>query len=183
MIYNLPKTLEIGEKEWDIRWDYRPILDICTALSDPDLSDQERAAVALTIFYPGIEYMKEADYEEALDKCMWFIGGGEDSKNKKGPKLVDWEQDFTLIAAPVNHILGKDIREDTPIHWFTFLSAYYEIGECTFSQVVKIRNMLATGKKMDKQDREWYRKNQSLVDFKRKYTGTEKDLLSEWIGN
>lgn len=183
MICNLPKSIEVGGVEWNIRWDYRPILDICVALSDPDLTDQDRAAVALSIFYPDITQMNEEDYQEALDKCMWFIGGGENEKKPKGPKLVDWEQDFTLIAAPVNHILGKDIRDDTPIHWFTFLSAYYEIGECTFSQVVKIRNMLATGKKMDKQDREWYKKNQSLVDFKRKYTGTEKDLLSEWTGN
>lgn len=183
MIYELPKSFEIGGKVWDIRWDYRPALDICVALSDPDLSDQDRAAVALTIFYPDIAQMKEKDYQEAIEKCMWFIGGGKSSKKKKCQKLVDWEQDFTIIAAPINRILGKDIREDTPIHWFTFLSAYNEIGECTFSQVVKIRNMLATGKKLDKQDREWYRKNRELVDFKCKYTTTDQGLLKSWTGN
>lgn len=182
MIYSLPKTVEIKGKEWDVRWDYRPIIDICIALSDPDLNDQERASVALGIFYPDLAEMDRDNYGEAIKKCMWFISGGEEPKKKKGHKLVDWEQDFSLIAAPVNHILGRDVREDTPIHWFTFLSAYQEIGECTFSQVVKIRNLLASGKNLDKQDREWYRKNRELVDFKRKYTTDDETILREFSG-
>lgn len=183
MNYTLPKSVEVGGKEWDIRWDYRPILDICTALSDPELSDQDRAFVALSIFYPDIKEMPQGNYSEAIDKCMWFVGGGEEEKKKSGPKLVDWEQDFTLIVAPVNRILGRDVREDTPFHWFSWLSAYYEIGDCTFSQVVKIRNALATGKRLDKSDREWYRRNRDFVDFKRKYTETDQDLLKSWAAN
>lgn len=182
MIYLLPKQVKVGGKDWDIRWDYRPILDICVALSDPDLDDQDRAAVALSIFYPDIAEMEQEDYKEAIDKCMWFIGGGEESKKQKGPKFVDWEQDFTLIASPINHIVGRDIREDTPLHWFSFLGAYYEIGDCTFSQVVKIRNLLASGKNLDKQDRAWYRKNRELVDFKRKYTTGDEAILKEFSG-
>lgn len=182
MNYLLPKTVDVGGKEWDIRWEYRPILDICVALSDPELTDQDRATVALSIFYPDISDMSQDDYEEAIEKCMWFIGGGEEQRKQKGPKLVDWEKDFSIIAAPVNHILGRDIRDERSTHWFTFLSAYYEIGDCTFSQVVKIRNMLATGKTLDKQDREWYRKNKDLVDIKTTYTSAENEIMKEWGG-
>lgn len=182
MIYTLPKTLEIGGTDREIRWDYRPILDICTALADPDLDDQSRAVVALSIFYPDLEDIPQENFQEAVEKCMWFVSGGREEQTGKAPRLVDWGQDFDLVASPVNRVLGREIRDDAPVHWFTFLSAYYEIGDCTFAQVVRIRDHLARGKPLDKSDREWYRRNRHLVDFKRKYTGAEEDILKEWGG-
>ena len=64
--------------EYHIRSDYRAVLDICTALTDPELSDQERAAVVLDIFYPEFEDMPQEHYEEAIKKCFWFINCGEE---------------------------------------------------------------------------------------------------------
>lgn len=53
MMYDLPKSVEVGGCVYEIRSDYRAVLDICAALSDPELSDDERGLVTLTIFYPG----------------------------------------------------------------------------------------------------------------------------------
>ena len=178
MTYTLPKTVEVGGAEYDIRWDYRPVLDICTALSDPELSDQERAYIALHIFYPDLDAIPREHYEEALERCLWFINCGETQPNPvKSPRLVDWEQDFQLIAAPVNRVLGMDIRGPEPLHFWTFMGGYQEIGDCTFAQVVRIRDRKARGKTMDKQDREWCRRNRHLVDFKSKYTSQDMDLM------
>lgn len=58
---------------------------------------------------------------------------------RKSPKLVDWGQDFKLIVAPVNRILGLEARAEKYLHWWSFISAYYEIGECLFAQVIRIR--------------------------------------------
>ena len=125
----------------------------------------------------------EKDMEEAIDRCMWFINGGDGpQKTGKSPRLVDWEQDFTLIVGPVNRVLGREIRADVPLHWFTFLAAYGEVGDCTFAQVVRIRDHLARGKKLDKSDREWYNHNRHLVDFQRKYTSEDDELVKEWGG-
>lgn len=178
----LPKTVEVGGTERAIRWDYRPILDICAALADPELDSRGRAVVALSIFYPELEDIPQEDLEEAAARCMWFVGGGRDGSKGNAPRLVDWEQDFGLIVGPVNRVLGQEIREEAPLHWFTFLSAYFEIGECTFSQVVRIREHLARGRPLDRSDREWYRRNRELVDFKRKYTGDEDELIKNWGG-
>lgn len=178
----LPKTMKVGGVERGIRWDYRAALDICAALADPELDEQSRAVVALSIFYPDIDAIPQENLREAVEKCMWFVGGGREEQAEKAPRLVDWEQDFRLIVGPVNHVLGREIREDMPLHWFTFLSAYFEIGDCTFSQVVRIRDHLARGKPLDKSDREWYRRNRELVDFKRKYTSTDEALMKEWGG-
>ena len=52
---------------------------------------------------------------------------------------MDWEKDLSLIISPINKIVGHDIRLDS-FHWWTFLSYFMEIGECTFNTYVGIRN-------------------------------------------
>lgn len=183
MNYTLPETVEIGGAEYPIRWDYRPILDICAALQDTELDNQERAIAALTIFYPDFEDIPVEHVQEALDKLFWFINCGEEDEPKQGnPKLVDWEQDFRLIAAPVSRVLGRSVRSKESLHWWDWMDAYAEIGDCTFAQVVSIRDKRARGKKLDKQDQEWYRRNRHLVDFKTKYSSNDISMLESLTG-
>lgn len=181
MVYELPKSVDINGKKFEIRSDYRAILDICIALSDSELSDEDRAQVALEIFYPDFPDMDPADYEEALQKCFWFINCGDETQNRKAPQLMSWEQDFKYIVAPVNRVMGREIRSVPYLHWWTFISAYYEIGDCLFAQIIRIRTKKAKGK-MDKADRDWYRKNREIVDLKTQYTEKENDLIALWTG-
>ena len=78
-----------------------------------------------------------------------------------------------------NKVLGREIRGKEHLHWWTFISAYYEIGECLFAQIVNIRQKKAYGKKLDKAEQEWYRKNRDLVDIKRQYTASEVEALEK----
>lgn len=192
MIYELPTTVDIGGITYEIRTDFRAVLDILVALTDPELSDSDKAETILDIFYfhPTFADMPEDDYDEAVRKFIWFINlGNEEREEKKTPKLMDWEQDFQIIVAPVNRVFGKDIRSipynaetnEGGLHWWTFMSAYQEIGDCLFAQVVGIRKKLMTGKPLDKSEKEFYRNNRHLVEFKRKYTAQEDDVLSQWI--
>lgn len=183
MIYDLPTSVEIGGEEYEVRSDYRAILDILTALNDPELSKAEKFYVAMDIFYTDYDAIPADRQEEALKKCFWFIGGGkEDDGKKPAPRLMDWEQDFPLIVAPVNRIMGREVRAVKYLHWWTFLSAYMEIGgDCTFAQVVGIRDKQARGKPLDKSEKEWLRRNRDLVDFKRKYTEADNEALKGWI--
>ena len=52
--------------------------------------------------------------------------------------------------------------------------------ECTFAQIVRIRDRLARGRPLEKADQEWYRNNRQLVDFKRTYTGAEDEMVKSW---
>lgn len=181
MMYGLPKSLEVGGRTYAIRSDYRAVLDICAALSDPDLDDQEKAYVALYILYPDFDEMPSSHYQEALNKCFWFLNcGSEETNTRKAPKLVDWEQDFQYIVAPINRVVGTEIRAVDYLHWWSFISAYYEIGDCTFAQIVRIRDKKAKGKKLDKSEQEWYKNNRHMVDMKQSYTESEKAILKEW---
>lgn len=192
MTYSLPTSITVGGINYEIRTDFRAILDILEALADPSMSDYEKVSVMLEIFYFSPDYTEiPAEYiQEAVDKCAWFIDCGEeiphDQKNK--PKVMDWEQDFQYIVAPINKNIGCDIRgipydpatNSGGLHWWTFISAYYEIGDCTFSQIVRIRSAKAKGRKLDKSDLEWYRQNRHMVDFKNAFTDAENDVMKQW---
>lgn len=180
-MYELPTALDVCGAVYEIRSDYRAVLDICVALNDPELEEQEKTSTMLSVFYPAFSDMPPEHYQQAVKACLWFIGGGApETEQKKQPRLLDWEQDFRHIVAPVNRVLGREIRADKYLHWWTFLSAYMEIGECLFSQIVRIRERKATGKRLDKSDQEWYRKNRHLVDFRTAYSKQENDTLKRW---
>lgn len=189
MIYDLPSSVCVCGTEYPIRSDYRAVLDVCKALTDPELSDQDRAEAMMDIFYPDFAQMPPDHYQEAIKQCFWFINcGAEEEQARRAPKLMDWDQDFQLIVAPVNRVLGQEIRaapynrksNTGGLHWWTFIGAYYEIGDCLFAQVVHIREQKARGKPLDKGDREFYQRNKQLVDLKTTYTDSEKDVLNRW---
>lgn len=178
MNYDLPKSVEIDGKKYAIRTDFREILDIFEAMNDPDLTDEDKSIVTLNIFYYDMPPYEV--WNEALKQFVWFVNMGEDEPNKARPKLMDWSQDFNYIVAPVSRVIGKDVRGIKHLHWWTFLGAFYEIGECTFSQIVAIRDKKQKGKQLDKWEKDWYREHRELVDFKTVYSEDEKDLLKQW---
>lgn len=184
MIYDLPTSLTVCGTEYEINSDFRVILDVIIVLNDVELTDAERLFFALGFFYRNFENMPTEHHQEAIRWCFWFINGGkfEESKKTNAPVLMDWEHDFQYIVSPINRVIGHEVRADKYLHWWTFLGAYMEIGDCTFAQIVRIRSAKAKGKKLDKQDQEWYARNRDLVDLKTKYTAAEEDMLRKWGG-
>lgn len=181
--YELPESVTVGGTERAIRSDYRAALDVIGVLNDPDLSDEERGGLALEIFYPEYWQMHPRDMREAGERLMWFLRGGTDEKVAgRRPRLMDWGQDFQLVVAPVNRVLGREIRAAGHLHWWTFLSAYYEIGDCMFAQVVAIRKKLREGGKLDKQERKFYRDNRAIVELRTRESAEEAELFDQWIG-
>lgn len=175
----LPTALTVGGKEYPIRTDYRVALDIFLALTDDELDDYNKAMEAIEMLY--VDEIPYEDLQEALEKCYWFLRGGEDEKQNNNPQLVSWEQDFTIIAAPISKIIGQDVRGLDYYHWWSFLSAYMGIGDCLFSQVVAIRDKKARGKSLSKEERAFYKRNREIIDIKTKYTDAEEALLNEWL--
>ena len=177
----LPESVTVAGEEYAIRSDFRAMLDICAALSDPELDGQERGEVVLRIFYPELEKIPHTAYREAIAKCFWFLNGGvEERRNGQRPKLIDWEKDFPILIAPINRIAGTEARSMPYLHWWTFLSYYMEIGDCFFAQIVRIRDLKAKGKLKDKADKEFYRRNRDAVDIKSQYSDMENEMLSNW---
>ena len=178
MNYSLPCAVEIDGTSHNIRnkGDYRTVLDVIAVLNDPDLNDREKAYCSLQIFYEDADSIK--DNEKALREMFIFVNlGVNEDNNRPTPRLMDWEQDFNIIVAPVNRIIGKEIRSMDYLHWWSFISAYYEIGDCCFANVVSIRKKLKTGKKLEKYERDYYRDNKSIIDLHERVSTEEQELI------
>ena len=189
-VWNFPTSLNIGGVEYEIRTDYRVILDLLMALNDPELSDSDnkmsaymQSRVILEIMLPDWDNIPQEHIQEALDKVAEFIdmGIGDDSKK---PKTMDWEQDAPIIIPAINKVLNREIRAEKYMHWWTFLGAYMEIGEGLFSNIIHIRQKKAKGKKLEKWEQEFYKENKSLIDFqhKEKRSNEEKEMLRDYFG-
>ena len=181
--FTLPTSVVLGDNvEIEINSDFRDILKIFSVLNDEDLTEPERIIVSLQLFYRTSAYREYI--EEATQKMFEFmtIGEVENKQPTHSKPLYDWEQDFDLIVAPVNRVIGKDIRGVEYLHWWTFLSAFMEIGECTFNTFVGIRNKLNKGKKLEKYEKDILKENRDRIILKKKYDSTTQELMNEIMG-
>lgn len=185
MIGKLPESLEIKGKEFDIRYDYLTILLIFQAYNDPEMTQFEKTLTMLECIYLDFNNLKSDDYEEAIEKAIWFIDSGSvqssvDSNGSQPKKIMDWEQDEQLIFASINKVAGYEVRNKENLHWWTFLGYYNEIGEGLFSTVVGIRQKKAKRKKLEKYEQEFYGENKHLIDFNVKYSKEEQEEIDYW---
>lgn len=175
MLFDLPKALDIGGKSWEIRTDYRDILTIIQAIDDPDLSNNEKIFVCLTIMYVDFDDMPETLYEEAFKAAIRFIDRNNDDDNKlHGKKNMDWEQDAQLLFPAVNHVAGFEVRSVEYMHWWTFIGYFMEISDGVYSTVLSLRSKKNKGKKLEKWEQQWWKENLSICKLNTRYSEEEK---------
>lgn len=184
MTWSLPYSVTIEGETFPIRnrCDYRVVLGAMKALTDEEYDYRTRIMNALTVFYEDISSCTDAI--KAYEEMARIISGGEldDQPDENKPRLMDWEHDFKYIAPPVSRVLGYDVRDpDRLTHWYSFLGAYGEIGECTFATIVSIRSKRAKGKKLEKWEEEFYKDHRKDIILPQKITAAEQEILdSQW---
>nr|DAM30170.1 MAG TPA: hypothetical protein [Caudoviricetes sp.] len=183
MNYTLPTEIQIEGLSYPINknGDYRMILDVISVLNDDSLADNEKAVCALAIFY---NFNVPDDAQEAVNEMMRFINCGEleEKSSQARQPIMNWEQDFNVLVAPINKALGIEIRSVPYLHWWTFISGYMEIGECQFSTIVTIRQKRQKGKKLEKWEQEFYNENRKKVDLKPRFDDEEQKFLNSILG-
>ena len=177
-MFDLPTFVTVSGTEYPVRTDFRVVLEIFVMLDDPDLTDADKTEALLRMFYSE----RPSDPDTALQAFTDFVDPRHGSQGKKpSGRLIDWSQDFDLMVAPINHILGFECRAADYLHWRTFLAAYLEIpSESVFARVLRIREKLRTGKKLEKYERTWYNKNRDLVHLRPKFSKAEEELIEAW---
>lgn len=181
-LYELPTTIDSAGQTLHIRnrGDWRTIIDVNIALSDPELTDQERLIAGTIIFYE--ESPDEIqDIQAAVTGMSEFISAGMEG-HSRGRKLIDWEEDALLIISGVNGVLGREIRAETYMHWWTFMAAYMGIGESALATVVSIRDKIAKGKKLEKYEQEFKRDNPQYFGLNKRQSKADYDELLDIIG-
>lgn len=175
MIGILPKSLEIGGRQYGINSDFRIILNLFEVLQLNELTDLEKAYITVNVIYTN--EIPDKDFEEAVKKAYWFCDGGDMPKSEPAKvKTLDWKHDESIIFPAVNKAAGCEVRAVPYMHWWTFLGFLGEVGEGLFSTVMNIRQKRAEGKKLDKWERDFLRKHKEMIIL---YTDEERQAIEE----
>lgn len=182
MIGVLPTSLEVGGVNYPIETDYRNILIFLSACNDPDFTPAEKLEILMRRLYrDGFEQIPRECMEEAILQAKWFVDcGQEDDDKKPARKVMDWEQDESILFPAINKVAGMETRAVQYIHWWTFSGYFMEIEDGTFSTVLGIRQKKAKGKKLEKWEQEFYRNNRRLCDIRKRYTDEEQTEIDYW---
>lgn len=189
MIGALPESLTIDGIDYSIRSDYRNILHIFEAFSDPDYSEEEKCIMATYLFYEHFSCVRDAleairngfNVEEAFKQMQWFISAGMPDGIRLEAPVYDWKQDEQLIFSSINKVATREVRDpETYLHWWTFLSYFREVGEGVFLDVVRIRNKLNHGKKLEKHEKDFLAHNKELVKLEKPKTKEELEQEAEY---
>lgn len=180
--WKLPQSLPVGGCDIPIRTDYRAILHILREFGNKEDEPEIKWLICLKILYKQeipAEYVKEA-----MERAVDFINAGIDPGGRNAPICMDWERDEALIATAISEKLGGDVRSVPYMHWWTFIGAYMNISSHSlFSSVVSIRSKRARGKKLDKNEIEFYKQNRHLIDMHREERSEEeKEALRKLFG-
>lgn len=161
-------------KGWLIRTDYRIGVQIQLCISDPELSDSDKTAVALQLLYGrGMP-----DFQTAVDGLSWFLSCGnpvqDDGWNE--PPVYSFEHDAGRIVSAFKKVFGRDISREK-MHWFEFVPMLGDLAGTAFTSVIDIRTTDAS-EISEKKRAEFIRmkKRFSLVD---QYTAEEQAQINE----
>ncbi len=183
MIGILPKTLTVNGKERAINYDWVTCYNIMSMLQDTDFKEHEKTyGVMDMLFCDGAGSFTEEELSDAVEEAVAFLDGPfhrvEDNgsvKKNEPTKLIDWQQDEPIIMSAIISSVGFDIRTDSSMHWWTFLSFFSEIpAKSTFSFVINIREKVFKGKKLEAYEKDFVKKNKNLI-----YFNTKKQLTAE----
>lgn len=146
-MYNiLLDPLPTEYKGWLIRTDFRTGVQISLAMTDPDLTDSDKAAVAFRLLYGnGVP-----DLGTAAEGLRWFMRGGADERNdlpENEPPSFFWDFDAGRIWASFKATFGIDLHTAN-LHWFEFCNLMASIGNDTsLGKAMEVRNFSIKGVK------------------------------------
>lgn len=188
MIGALPDTLTVDGIDCPIRTDFRNILQVFEAFSDPELTQEEKWIVAIYLVFEAFSCAEDVilaaqegfNIQEAVEQISWFVTAGAPEREMLDKPTYSWQKDEQIIFSAVNKVAGVETRALEYLHWWTFLGYFNEVGEGTFSFVVGIRNKLNRGKKLEKYEKDFLAHNKELVKLERPKTKEELEQEAEY---
>lgn len=164
MLGQLPMTLNVSGRTYNIRTDYRNILRIFEAFADNSLSDGEKLYVCLKRVYVNFSDIPRDRYQEAYERASWFIGCGQVEEKRPPLRTFNWIKDSPILFPAINKVAGTEVRAVEYMHWWTFMGYFQSIDpESLFGTVLSIRQKKLRGKKLEKHERDFYESNKALM--------------------
>lgn len=139
LIDSLPEAAQVSGGSYPINTDFRTVLSYLRMLDDEDLSDQDKTAFALVLFFGN--GIKAADVDELVQYLRWYINCGEapDPDRKKAPRYFDILVDSGRIFSAFFQTYRINLK-DTRMHWWTFCEMLAGLPKGThLADVIDIR--------------------------------------------
>lgn len=183
----LPETVEIDGAEYRINSDFRISILFELLMQDDEVGKRQKLIQGLKLYYPEIPQ----NMTEAVDKMIWFYrcgketeSGGHGSGSGRAKQIYSFEHDDDYIYAAFLEQYGIDLQDIEELHWWKFRALFRGLSEDTeFVKIMGYRSVKITSK-MSKEQREFYKKMQSIhalpiTDAERK----ADELLTEALLN
>ena len=183
----LPETVDIDGIEYRINSDFRISILFELLMQDDELGKRQKLVQGLQLYYPEIPH----NVTMAVDKMIWFYrcgketgNGGHGSGSGRAKQIYSFEHDDDYIYAAFLEQYGIDLQDIEELHWWKFRALFRGLSEDTeFVKIMGYRSVKITSK-MSKEQREFYKKMQSIhalpiTDAERK----ADELLTEALLN
>lgn len=172
-MYALPTSITVNDNVYAIRnrGDYRMVIDCFEALQDENLSHDERIYASLIIFLEDMNTIEDVDQipdvVDVYKEMVRFFNCGQDNVIGANThrKVIDWNIDAPMICSAINKVANTEIRALEYLHWWTFMGYYMAVGESTLSTVVRIRQKIATNKKLEDYEKKFRQDNPSYFSW------------------
>ena len=191
--YELPTSIDVDGIEYKITegGDYRVVLDCFAALSDVELTVQERMISCLLIFYEQFNTIEDvmtcANLEKLVLQMYAFFNCSKmhrkdketDSSSSNKHILIDWEEDAQLICSAINKVAGTEIRALKYLHWWTFMAYYMAVDHSLLNVIASIRDKILRGKPLEKAERQFRAENPQYFNWNHKTV--EEQEAEAWV--
>lgn len=159
-----------------IRTDYRIGVQIQLCISDPELSDGEKTAVALGLLYGnGIP-----ELSTAIEGLSWFMSCGNPAPQEldNGPEVYSFSYDSARIVSAFRKVFGIDISRER-LHWFQFVPMLGDLSGTAYTSVIDIRTMDIP--EVDKKKRAEFLRMKRRFALPSQYTSEEEAQITAFM--
>src|SRR5690554_1738838 len=162
LIDELPESIEISGKAYEINTDSKTCILALTAFEDNRLTLLEKQQILLFMMLPVLPEDSN-DIKQALEQINIFLSGGETKeKESSNVRLYSFQKDSQYIYSAFKQTHNINLQKES-LHWWEFLSLFMDLGsETFFCQLLGLRKRLATGK-ASKEDRQFAAENSHIV--------------------
>lgn len=182
LLEQLPTTVEVDGKEYEINTDFRECINIMLAFEDSELSAYEKNMVMLSVLYPKIP----ENVEKAAELAIKFLNCGDDPDENVGAvampeRVYSFEKDAKYIFSAIKQTYGVDLETIEYLHWWKFCYMFLDLREdCFFCKICDLRIRRARGK-LSKEEREYCLRIKDILDLPKLYSSDETEARNKFL--
>lgn len=173
-----PEYAKVGEKLYKIDTDFKTAIQ-CQNIAQSNVRDEERAIAIIYLLFGDEGLDNPQDYEELLEKAMYFLSCGKELEQNQSDMDMDFNQDEAYIKASFYTDYGIADIYKTDMHWWEFMDLMNGLKEdCVLNRVREIRMYDTSGIKDNKTLIQIQKQKQAVALKKKEPEMTEEQIAS-----